>query len=171
VKTIEITPKMFSRVTSKHQSLCEEKGVILAPGYYKPQGTWEAKERIQPAYYEGQAFFTNLQGEQRAAFCELIELGVESAVMVARYFCLAGEEYIPQRELAEEYGCVLGSANRRIAFIRCYLDEQYDAGREAAGNAAALKRRLLKLNQSDTTGRAGGLMSGVAPRAIPASQD
>jgi len=52
VEIIEVTPKMFWRLTSNHRNLCKEKGVRLEQRYYKPEYTWEAKERIQPTYYE-----------------------------------------------------------------------------------------------------------------------
>jgi len=67
--------------------------------------------------------------------------------MTARYFCLAGEEYISQRELAQEYGYRLGPLNHHLTSIRCYLDEEYNAGMDATNKTGALRRRMLKLHQ------------------------
>lgn len=72
----------------------------------------------------------------------------DSALMTARYFCLDGEEYIPQRELCPMFGLAPILEHAISAYINgilYYLDGGFPANKRSRQMAAMLKRRVEKL--------------------------
>lgn len=149
VKTIQVTPLMKRKLHPRsHLRLCEERGVEVATGYHKPEGSGARRKPLSPFYERQRKFFRTLEGEQKALFDELLAMNFDAAIMTARYFCLNDEEYVAQRTLAEEY-CFEKSDERQVSMrtnaIIYYLDPSFDAGERSQQFANMLKRRVENL--------------------------
>ncbi|MDO8435253.1 MAG: hypothetical protein Q7S89_01045 [bacterium] len=148
LKTIQVIPTMLRKFhPDSHLRLCRERGVEVRAGHHRPEMAWEPGRIASPFYDHQQRFFEGLEGEQRALFDELLAMNFDAAVIVAQYFCLKGEKYVPQRILAEEYG--FGNDERQVSMrinaIIIYLDPTFETGDRSKQFAEELKRRVERL--------------------------
>jgi hypothetical protein len=104
LRIIQIIPSVAGKISDKHHSLCELKGVKITTGHIAPDLAWEEGEIRSPDYKKNLATMKGLSGDQKTLLEELVFYGEEAALIASRYFCLSGEEYLSQGLLAVEFG-------------------------------------------------------------------
>jgi hypothetical protein len=149
LKTIQVIPSAFPGLLGKGgHFLCQARGVDIVAGHVRPEAAWEAGRIVSPQYAAQRRFLQTMSGEQRALFDELLALGFEQATMVARYFCLAEEDYIPQRLLATEYGYANGHSaivSSILLSVLWYLDDTMKVGEDSMRRGRSIRRHVLRL--------------------------
>ncbi|MFH0969141.1 MAG: sigma factor-like helix-turn-helix DNA-binding protein [Patescibacteria group bacterium] len=156
VEIIQVIPTMRRKFLQSHLELCEKHhNVKIIVGHWKPECAWKDNENRSPFYKAQALFFMNLSDEQKRLFDELIALKFDAALITARYFCLNGKDFIPQRLVAKEFGYKEdeGLVSRRVNAIIKYVDQTFNAGKEATLMAGNIKRRVSRIrsffNQAD----------------------
>ncbi|WKZ28625.1 MAG: sigma factor-like helix-turn-helix DNA-binding protein [Patescibacteria group bacterium] len=149
LQTFQVLPSMHRRLhPDSALKLLAERGVAVQTGHVRPELAWEPGRIISKTYEPQRQFLLRLEGEQRTLFEELVAMRWDSALMTARYFCLDGEEYIPQRELCPMFGLAPILEHAISAYINgilYYLDGGFPANKRSRQMAAMLKRRVEKL--------------------------
>lgn len=149
VKTIQVIPSAYAKLLpDSHLRLCAARGVNVALGHIRPELAWEEPRIVSPQYHLQRKFMLGLSGEQRQLFDELVQLGFESASIAARYFCLGGEEYMPQRLVAAEYGIPGGrnsSVSEKVLGVLHYLDDTIEVGEGAKQVSRAMRQAVIRL--------------------------
>jgi hypothetical protein len=145
LKTLQTIPSGVEQAGERHRALLREHKVEFVAGYHKPEMAWE-EGRTLSTYRAQQKFMRGLAGDQAALFAELLAMDFESAKMISRYFCLSGEEYVPMRVIAEEWGY---SHNTHVscwmnAILR-YLDPEFETGEESQRHARNVVLRVARL--------------------------
>ncbi len=163
VEVIQVIPSMHKKLTKTHFSQCEERHVRVVPGHYAPHLAWEDGRIVSPHYRWQKKFFSELAGEQKQLFDELLLMKAESAEIVARYFCLKGEHYVSQIQIGIEYGfapTASGHLSDLVKSVIRYLDPTFDAGLGGNRKANALKQRVERFRRNYGEIRElGGVMS------------
>lgn len=157
VKIIQVIPSMFDKIHNSHREVCAARGVRIVPGHVRPDLAWEDGRIISPQYQAQRKFMLGLSGEQRALFDELLALGFERAQITARYFCLGGEDYVPQRVLAEQFGFATGQnavVSRHIVATLYYLDDTIEAGEDSKRAATTMRVTVARLRPLVATAEA-----------------
>lgn len=155
LKTVEVIPGMMRCIGPRHRELCNEKGIAIKAGYYRPDLVWKEGEIRSLEYKGNYSFFHGLEGKQKEKFEELLSLGFTSAQITTRYYCLSGEDLISQYELGRKFGyggTIANNISRIVNSIRYYLDPEFNTGEASKVMANALKgrvSRLRKLQQSE----------------------
>lgn len=146
--TIQVIPSALDRVGGSARTLCAARNVRIVSGHVRPELAWD-DDRIGNPLYDGQRrFLLGMSGEQLALFDELIALGFDAAKMTARYFCLNGETYAPQRLLAADYGYAKGAIHAVSGWILAvlyYLDSTVEVGQISHRRASSLREHVAKL--------------------------
>lgn len=149
LKTIQVIPSHYESMSSTGKDECGKCGVQVVSGHYKPELAWQGTDRIVNPQYESQRrFMLNMSGNQKRLFDELLALGFEPAHIAARYFCLNGQEYAPQRILKTEYGYARSchhTISSIILSVLSYLDDTITVGEHATRRAHAMKARVERL--------------------------
>ncbi len=147
LKTIRIIPKNERRLHDSHRQACAEKRVQIITGHHWPQCVWRENRIVSRHYQSQRRFFLNLKGEQQALFEELLRLGFEQAQIVSRYFCLSGEDFVHQSQIAGEFG--FGQEERHVSMrvnaVIHYLDPTFESGDRPNQIASAMKRRVSRI--------------------------
>ncbi len=146
--TIQTTPKMERGLGNKHRRLCEARNVRLVLGHHSPNLVWSEGENRSPFYRSQRDFLLGLQGEQKALLNELLQLEFHTALLVARYFSLQGEEFKTQRQVAIEVDfptLLQGPLSAYINSIFCYLDPTFKAAKKAISIAETMRCRVARL--------------------------
>ncbi len=104
LKIIQITPRQEFMLSKRHRRLCKKRRVTLAFELHSVNNRWKVDECRSPYYKQQREFLLNLHGNQRNRFETLLQIGLKAAQVTARYFCLNGEGYLPQRAIAKEFG-------------------------------------------------------------------
>lgn len=147
LQKLEVVPSLFDRVASASLELCHKRNVKVVSGYHSPELAWE-KSRIQPSpkYLEQRDFLENLSEERRKLLDKLVAIGVEQAQMAVRYFCLEGQEYITQRQLADEWGIVgtgvVNQISTKINALLYFLNPSFEVSESAKKSAKAIQHYL-----------------------------
>ncbi|OHB18450.1 MAG: hypothetical protein A2666_05190 [Parcubacteria group bacterium RIFCSPHIGHO2_01_FULL_47_10b] len=147
LKTISVIPSQLNRVGEQHRKLCEQHAVHIVTGRWRPELAW-AKGENRSHFYQGQReFLTSLSGEQKDLFDELLLFQFEEAQIVTRYFCLNGDEYIPEYKVADLFGFGKNTqaVSDRINTVLKYLDVSFEVGKAASRRARYLQLRVLRL--------------------------
>lgn len=168
LKTLRVNPTCLRKLKARHRELLEQRGIEVVTGHHRPESAWEPdRGQISPFYPIQRTFLLELQGEQLVRFQELCAFAFDSALMTARYFCLKGEAYVPQRVIAEEFG--FDSAyeqyvSRLINAVLFYLgfsDPSFNPGKESKRHANTLENRVKYLRP---LGRSAALRQAWAER-------
>lgn len=148
LQVLQLTPRQVDQVhEDSHVALCKARGVRIQAGYARHD--LDLPDRgPTPQFHVQRRFLKGLGGEQLADWTELLTMGFEAALVTARYFCLSGEDYVPMRAVAIEFGCPKPRAsftsNRTNACLR-YLDPTFPAGGEATRRARAMRDQVTRL--------------------------
>ncbi len=147
LKSLRVIPSQEKNLLESHRELCRAKGVSIILGHHRPELAWDDGENRSPFYQKQATFFKNLQGEQKQLWEELRMFSFEEAEIAARYFCLDGEDYLPQRVLAEQYGFEYSNTqiSTRINAVLFYLDASFVVGARSRQFARAIKARVGRL--------------------------
>lgn len=147
LKTIQVIPSMLRKLTpASHLRLCKERGVEVVGGHVG--NPWGETRIVSPHFEKQRRFLAELAGEQKTLFEELLALGFEEVQIASSYFCLNGEEYKPQRVLAEEYGynpSYTHYFSAKINAVLCYLDPNFSAADNAERIAKTMRERVVRL--------------------------
>jgi len=131
--------------------MLKERGVEVRTGHIRPDCAWEPGRNISKTFDPQRLFLLQLAGEQKALFEELIAMGFEAAAMTTRYFCLNGEDFLPQRVFCEMFGYSPRTNHNISAYINAvlyYLDPGFPANDRSKQMAANLKRKVEPLRLS-----------------------
>lgn len=146
LETIRVTPTISPRLhTQSHLRLCQERGVRVTTGYDRPNQAWAGEGTRDPQYAKRRLWLSQLSGEQKALFEELLDMGFQTAEMAARYYCLEGEEFIPQRVLGEQYGYSprdLHYISAHINAVLHYLDSGIEVSEPARQIASTMRKHV-----------------------------
>lgn len=147
LKTLECIPSMLRKLhEDTHRKLLRERGVSIVGGHYRPESAWNDNRPRATSYERHRRFFWYLRGEQRVLFDELLAMGLESAQMAARYFCLAGEEYVPLYAISEMHGVKGDSlASQNIGAVIHYLDPNFKTGTDSMRRSRCIAQRVERL--------------------------
>lgn len=148
LKTIQLIPAAYYRFRGRGRELCDAARVQVVAGRVREELAWEDGRVGNPLYDEQRHFMERLSGEQKLLFDELIALGFAAAEVTSRYFCLRGEEYVPQRLIAEEFGYAKGHVSVISAMVLSvfrYLDETVEVGEISKRRARSMQVRADKL--------------------------
>jgi len=152
VQCIQVIPKKKNSLRSSVKKLCAKHRVQLVLGHVRPDLIWEDGRNVSPHYQVQQKFFLNLSGEQLALYEELQQFGFDVVSILQRYFLLGefeGEEFLPMRELAKEYGLNSHlSFSLRINGVIRYLDPTFSCSKKAVGFANNLQQKVVRLRRS-----------------------
>ncbi len=163
VKEIQVQPHMVKKLTDAHRTLCAKAGVKLTSGYSDPDRAWEKGEvRRSPRFLKIRKFFQLLEGQQKKLFDELIEYGIESALMARDYYEEAsdgkeGEEPVTLHTLCKKYGyndSVMAHISARIYSVLVYLDPNYKVGQDSRRLARVMKDDVERLREKFATAKA-----------------
>lgn len=144
VKVIQVIPKLERRLTKEQKDISGEHGIKLVAGHVRPQSEWSDDRRSSAA---NRKFLLNLVGLQKALFEELLDFGIEAAKLTARYFCLAGEDYMSMRVLGEEVGVTFESVNTAINAVLRYLNPEFETSLAAKKRASSMRERVVGLRK------------------------
>ncbi len=148
--TIQIAPKMIRKLGDHHRRLCAERNVRIISGYHQPNSAWPEGANHSRYYRQQQDFLLRLSGEQKALFDELLRLDFHVAHLVARYFCLRGEEFKPQHDVALEvdFPTLWDSViSARIHSVFYYLDPTFRASKRPRRMAETMRARVVSLRE------------------------
>lgn len=146
--TIQTTPKREHALGVEHRRLCAERQVRLVIGFHNPSLAWGDDENRSPFYRGQRRFLLTLEGEQKSLFEELLKFGFHSARLAERYFCLQGEEFRPQREVARavDFPSLLpGYVSAHVNAVFCYLDPTFKASKGSVKIAETMRGRVARL--------------------------
>lgn len=104
VKTIEIQPAFAEGMSRQITERCSARGVQVVYGYERQNNRWKESAPRYPSYDSQRAFLLGLAGEQKEKFGQLLHLRIAAGLLAARYFCLAGEPYLPQPKVGQLLG-------------------------------------------------------------------
>ncbi len=146
---LRVTPRMREKMGQEHLKALTEKGIELVTGFERPELAWKERENRSVSYEAQRNFLLGLDPTKKALFDELLTYGFEEAEMAARYFCLKGEPFIGQKEVATEFGYAGRIANsyvcKKIITVLTYLDPVQFVGcasQSAQGRLNALKHQV-----------------------------
>ncbi|MBI4281210.1 hypothetical protein HY625_00125 [Candidatus Uhrbacteria bacterium] len=141
VQCIEIIPRVMPSVSAQARAFCRQHSITITPGHFNPNLVWnETRSRW---FHQKQKFFRDLQGETKKRWEELLFLEISAALLTERYFCLHGEEFLPQDVLAAQYGFSQGSYC--VNGVIFYLNPRAPAGATAKVIARSIGRLVEKL--------------------------
>lgn len=152
VKVIRVIPSKLRSISKSTQALCRKNGIDITVGHWAPHLAWADRRNIS-IYYQGHRdFLLNLDGEQKKMFDELIMFNFRSAQMAARYFCLANEEFIYQRQVGDLFGLPtsvsLSDMSIRIYSVLHYIDPTFDVTADARVKALSIQNKITKLRKA-----------------------
>lgn len=145
--TIQITPKHERDFGPKHRLACNPRRIRIVTGFDMPANARDTGF-ASPHYNAQRAFLLALQGEQKELLNELLRLGFLWAELTARYFCLKGEPFKNQLQVAEQMDYHVKQQHRISASINAvlhYLDPTFSVGGHAKRKAEAMRRRVERL--------------------------
>lgn len=149
VSVIELIPSMHEKAqTGQVRILCEQRAVRLVAGHDRPDMAWEGEETRDPDYDPRRAKLLALPPEKKQLLDELLEMGFVHAQVMARYFCLRGEEYRSQRELSREFGYSIRNQQYFSAMVNAvllYLGIVNTAAEDAERMAESLRDRSSRM--------------------------
>jgi len=150
LKTVQVIPsarRFIDPGTTAHR-LLQERGVTVQTGHVRPDLVWEPDRIISKTYEPQRQFLLRLEDEQKALFEELLAMKFEAALMAARYYCLAGEDYLPQRAFCAIFGFSPRTNHSVSAWINAvlyYLDPGFPVSSRSKQRAAEMKRKVERL--------------------------
>jgi len=150
LKRIQTIPAMLRQVGEHHRRLCQERGVELVSGYHRPDLKWEEGRIVSPHYRAQKRFFQALSEEQKQLLSELLMMGFEFAHITVRYFCLKDEPFLPQAEIAAEYGYSFkdqSTISEGINSVMRYLDPTFEANPSSVRRALVMKGKVERLRE------------------------
>lgn len=150
LKTLQVIPpyRRFVDPPIKAHQLLTKRGVVVTTGHVRPELAWEPDRIVSKSYEPQRQFLLRLEGDQRQLFDELLAMRFEGALIVARYYCLNGEDYLPQRALMERFGFtprVDAEVSARINSVLHYLDPGFPACVRSKQMTATMTHRVEKL--------------------------
>ncbi len=151
VKRIRIIPSQHIKLGNVVQSLCRDNHIEITAGCQHPEYSSKHHHPRNKRYFEHQAFLKGLAGKQKKLFDELIRFKIKAALMTARYFCLNGEDFVPQRLIAKQFGFKerrQDFISMKIIAILYYLDPSIEAGKMSKRYAGIIKRAVKKQRQA-----------------------
>lgn len=89
-------------MTPDLRRLLAEKGVDVV--FTAVSFRWKPRSNPTANYRAKREFLVSLAGRRKEQFERLLQLGITAARMTARYYCLNGEEFIPQATVATQHG-------------------------------------------------------------------
>lgn len=146
VRLIRVTPSMKHNLTRKtHWKFCQENGIKIVFGYHNFRASWNSVKTQSIWYKRNRDFFHSLCETQKKRFQELLELKIQPALMVARYYCLNGEPFIPQHAIADQYGYKSHMyVSIKVNAVRRYLDPTFQTSKASVKLAQLLEQRVEK---------------------------
>ncbi len=151
LKKLRVIPTEERHLTeATHIALLKERGVEICVGHHRPELAWEKGEVRHRTYELQKNFFINMSIEQKKLFEELVAFDFESALVMRRYFCLDGEEYMTYAQLASEYGYSGNDSviSYQIYAIFRYLDPTYETNDSSLRYARNLVARVALLRET-----------------------
>lgn len=153
LEMIQVIPPMKRKLNESHLALCEKHGVKIIYGHWQPERAWKDFESRSPFYKTQAKFFSSLEGEQKELFEELMVMKFDSALITSRYFCLNGEDFVPQWVIAKEFGFKSADMviSRKINSVIRYLDPTFHTGKNSIRTAEAMKAKVMRIRSFLTT--------------------
>ncbi len=154
LRVLEVVPTMEDALHDSHLGLCRARNVEVRTGYDRPQLAWEGTR--SPYYVNQRAFLSSLQGEQKALWDELLQMGFDLAWMTSRYFCLEGEAFLSQRLISKEFGYTAGprTVSCAVGAVFHYLDPSFVTGENSMQRAETMHVKVDKLRRVIVSERA-----------------
>jgi len=145
LKVIEVTPKTEHALNASHLAACSDRNVTVQAGYHCSDLAWQGTR--SPVYDKQRRYLLDLDGQAKERWDEILEMGFRAATMTARYFCLDGEDFLPQREIAALFGYKAQASvvSRYIGAVLHFLDPSFETGNESMATATAMKNKTRRL--------------------------
>ncbi len=135
LKTILVPTVEYTNLTNEQKELCASRGVRLVSGYTNPDLLVTEVRRTEAERH----FFDGLDSEQKNRFQDLLKLGFEAAHMVVRYFFHPNQDYVLQKDVANEYGVTPTCLMTRVRAVMGYLEPVLEIDEEAKRLVAAMR--------------------------------
>jgi hypothetical protein len=150
LEEIEVTEGMKGHLSAEMFSFLLDHGIGVSVGFRN--GNYPRAAQFQNrGHSQKKARFKRLTETHRARFKELIDLGIEEAIVLQRYLCLNGEDPVPMHKIPEasKYSPITAAKNIsiKIRTVFKYLAPSSRSSNEVKKAAKRLKQKVEKLRK------------------------
>lgn len=148
IEEVEVTEGMKGHLSAEMIGLLLDHGIGVSVGFCN--GSYPQAAQFQNrGHSQKKVRFKRLTQIQRARFKELIDLGIEEAIVLKRYLCLDGEDPVPMHKMPEasKYSPITAAKNIsiKIRTVFKYLAPSSRSSNEIKKAAKRLKQKVEKL--------------------------